>query len=121
MDWERVLADANSRIDRDARQGISVLTICDDPYPKLLRLIPDPPLVLFVKGNTAALSAAVAVAVVGTRNATERGQQVASISSANDFTASVSSAPNRFSTLRRFRGNSHNEIRSPVKDTDALP
>jgi len=78
MDWERVLADANSRIDRDTRQGISVLTIGDDLYPKLLQLIPDPPLVLFVKGNAAALAAALAVAVVGTRNPTERGQQVAS-------------------------------------------
>jgi DNA processing protein len=78
MNWERVFADACSQIERNTRQGSSVLTIGDDAYPELLRLIPDPPLVLFVKGNSASLSAALPVAVVGTRNPTERGQHVAS-------------------------------------------
>lgn len=78
MNWDHVLADARSQIDRNTRQGISVLTIGDDAYPELLQKIPDPPLVLFVKGNAASLSAALTVAVVGTRHPTELGQQVAS-------------------------------------------
>jgi DNA processing protein len=78
MNWERVLDDAISQIERNTRQGLSVLTIGDDAYPELLRLIPDPPLVLFLKGKPESLSAALTVAVVGTRNPTERGVQVAS-------------------------------------------
>jgi DNA processing protein len=78
MNWEHLLDEACSQIDRNTRQGLSVLTIGDDAYPQLLRLIPDPPLVLFVKGKPASLSAAPTVAVVGTRHPTECGVQVAS-------------------------------------------
>jgi len=78
MNWDDVLADASSRIDRNLHQGISVLTIGDEMYPKLLRLIPDPPLVLFVKGCVASLSVTLSIAVIGTRQPTERGQEVAS-------------------------------------------
>ena len=47
------------------------------PYPPLLKLIPDPPPILFVRGNLATLSMADTLAVVGTRDATELGKQVA--------------------------------------------
>jgi len=58
------------------RLGITVLTIQDDEYPRLLREIPAPPPVLFVKG---ALTEAdrVAVAIVGTRRATSYGREMA--------------------------------------------
>lgn len=49
-----------------------VLTLEDDCYPKQLLEIPDPPLLLYVKGNPAAL-AQPALAIVGSRNASMQG------------------------------------------------
>jgi DNA processing protein len=58
------------------RLGITVHTIQDDDYPRLLREIPAPPPVLFVKG---ALTDAdkIAIAIVGTRRATSYGREMA--------------------------------------------
>ena len=61
---------------RDA--GLSFVTLDDADYPSRLRAIDEPPVVLFVRGSTAALSAPRAVAVVGTRRPSEAGRQVAS-------------------------------------------
>ncbi len=54
----------------------SVVTIVDDDYPKLLREIADPPLVLHCAGNRALLHLA-SVAIVGSRRATPYGVNVA--------------------------------------------
>lgn len=53
-----------------------VITILDDDYPKLLREIADPPLVLHVAGNRSLLTLA-SVAIVGSRRATPYGINVA--------------------------------------------
>ncbi len=53
------------------------LIFCDDPrYPKLLAEIHDPPVVLFVKGELQAADE-LAIAVVGSRHATQYGLKVA--------------------------------------------
>jgi DNA processing protein len=66
--------------------GIAVLT-CDDPgYPPQLRDIPGWPLVLYVRGNVAALSD-LAVAVVGSRHASWYG-----IRSARDFSRELAAS-----------------------------
>ncbi len=70
---ERALVDLRNH----EREGIRVLSIDDSEYPELLKLIQDPPLVLFVKGSIDALSGNSNVAVVGTRNATSAGEKVA--------------------------------------------
>lgn len=70
---ERALTD----IKHHEREGIQIVSIDDTGYPKLLKLIDDPPLVLFVKGSMDALSANSNVAVVGTRDATSAGERVA--------------------------------------------
>jgi DNA processing protein len=70
---ERALVDLKNH----EREGIRVLSIDDSEYPALLKLIQDPPLVLFVKGSIDALSSHSNVAVVGTRNATPAGEKVA--------------------------------------------
>lgn len=54
----------------------ALIPLCDRRYPDLLREIPDPPLVLFVRGD-AALLAAPQVALVGSRNPTPAGQELA--------------------------------------------
>ena len=60
-----------------AAAGVSVVTLDDPEYPARLRAIEMPPHVLFVEGDLAALSAERAVAVVGTRRATEAGRRTA--------------------------------------------
>lgn len=59
-----------------SEEGIAVLTLDDDAYPANLALIPDAPPVLFVRGALCADDAR-AVALVGTREASERGKTIA--------------------------------------------
>ena len=61
----RMLADSRNA-------GICVVSRLDPEFPSLLDGIPDPPFVLYIKGDIAALRAP-AVAVVGTREPTEYG------------------------------------------------
>ena len=58
------------------RHGLRYVTFTDDDYPPLLRGIYDPPLFLFMKGQACADEMR-AVAVVGTRNPSDYGRQVA--------------------------------------------
>ena len=53
---------------------MQVLAITADAYPKRLAQISDAPSVLWVKGNAAAISEVKQIAVVGTRNPTEKGR-----------------------------------------------
>lgn len=57
--------------------GIDVFSFFDAGYPKRLRDIPDPPAAVFVKGKTEALHGACALAVVGTRQPTSYGAEIA--------------------------------------------
>ena len=67
-------------VDRDLRwleqPGCHLLTWDSPLYPRLLREIPDPPPVLFVRGDTGALNFP-QVAVVGSRNPTPAGRETA--------------------------------------------
>ena len=59
------------------RRDVNHLVTIDDPaYPPLLREIPDPPLVLYVRGDPGALCAS-QLAIVGSRNPTEGGRRTA--------------------------------------------
>lgn len=49
-------------------KGCVALTIVDDLYPSALRNIQDPPLVLYLKGDTSLLDHFPALSVIGTRN-----------------------------------------------------
>ena len=57
--------------------GIQVVTIADATYPARLAAVAMPPHVLFVLGDPAALQARAAIAVVGTRKATNAGRATA--------------------------------------------
>jgi len=57
--------------------GLIVVTSADDEYPARLAAIEMPPYVLFVLGDPVALGERHAVAIVGTRRATERGRATA--------------------------------------------
>jgi DNA processing protein len=78
----RRIVNARHEVQLDAQlalareHGLSILLPAWDEYPRLLKEIPDPPGVLFVRG---ALEAAdqMAVAIVGARRATRYGKQQA--------------------------------------------
>lgn len=59
-----------------SREGIAVLTLDEDTYPELLKRISDAPPVLFVRGALKPEDAR-AVAIIGSREVSERGQQIA--------------------------------------------
>ena len=63
---DRILADCQ-------RLDLRLLTIQDAEYPGRLKYIYDPPCLLYVKGRLPAFDEEVAVAVVGTRDATPYG------------------------------------------------
>ena len=67
--------DPARELSRLAQAGISALTWADDAFPPLLRQIPSPPILLYVRGALETRDQ-LAVAVVGTRNATAYGRSV---------------------------------------------
>ena len=59
------------------RLDVSVITLCDAVYPRLLKEINDPPYLLYARGDTGAFLSESSVAVVGTRNPTHYGLTMA--------------------------------------------
>jgi DNA processing protein len=57
--------------------SVRAIAYYDDDYPERLRNIPDPPAVIFVRGEVAALNSKRAIAIVGTREPTPFGISVA--------------------------------------------
>lgn len=68
------LARAEQELAYCEAHGVELLTYLDDEYPHVLKYIHDAPLLLFKKG-TLNLNAQPAVAIVGTRRATDRGRE----------------------------------------------
>ena len=77
---ERLKEAANRNIEKALaamqEYSIRLLLLEDEEYPTALRSIPDPPLYLFVRGSIQE-NDEVAVAIVGTRHATEYGRGLA--------------------------------------------
>jgi DNA processing protein len=71
--WKR----AEEEIEKGAAAGIRAFSIHDPDYPARLSEIPDPPAVLFVKGDPQAVHRPKTVAIVGTREPTQYGETVA--------------------------------------------
>lgn len=71
---ERISLDRE--MERVERTGVSIVTLADDAFPRLLREIPSPPLLLYVRG-TLEPDDEHAVGVVGTRRATAYGREMA--------------------------------------------
>lgn len=68
---------AGQTLERIRSLGLQVVTVADATYPLRLAAIAMPPHVLFVLGDPAVLEARSAVAVVGTRRATDAGRAIA--------------------------------------------
>lgn len=71
--WRR----SEEQLTRSQEFGIQAISFYDDTYPARLRKTPDPPAVLFAKGNLQALDSPKSLAVVGTREPTQSGKDVA--------------------------------------------
>lgn len=78
--WQQVL------LQKKMLKDVHIVTYMDASYPALLREIPNPPELLYVKGNPAVL-AKPQVAIVGSRRASS-----SAISTASDFAAALASA-----------------------------
>lgn len=70
--------------------NIKLTSVFDEIYPKLLKEISDPPLILNYKGNLSSVSENTCIAVVGTREPTsygeERGERIGEIIAAEKMT-----------------------------------
>ncbi|HPW45249.1 MAG TPA: DNA-processing protein DprA [bacterium] len=60
-----------------SKRGISLITIADDEYPKLLAQIPDPPLALWAIGEDLSLLNSASLAVVGARKSFPYSRELA--------------------------------------------
>jgi DNA processing protein len=65
----------DDEMDRVERSGVHILTLAEDAYPRLLREIPSPPPVLYVKGSVVPEDEN-AVGMVGTRRVTAYGREM---------------------------------------------
>lgn len=72
-DW----SEAEKTIIKQEKNHILSFSILDLSYPKSLRLIKNPPPVVFIKGNVELFNNLQAVAVVGTRKVTSNGAKIA--------------------------------------------
>jgi DNA processing protein len=70
------LKEAEKEMEAAAKADCELVTLASDNYPPLLKQIPDPPLLLYVRGDVKVL-AQYAVAMVGTRRPTAYGSSVA--------------------------------------------
>jgi DNA processing protein len=75
---DRAQRDAERLLSAGLAAGQRAVTIAAPAYPRVLREIPDPPPVLWLRGAVEALHAPHLVAVVGARAASRQGLEVAS-------------------------------------------
>ncbi|MGI6374462.1 MAG: DNA-processing protein DprA [Anaerolineae bacterium] len=73
--YHRQRLDLTAELQRLDQEGVRMLTLEEDDYPKLLRSIDLPPPVLYVRGELTPADE-FAVAVVGTRHATVYGKEI---------------------------------------------
>jgi len=78
FDWSVVQQD----LDWAREGGCHIMCFSDDDYPVLLKEIPDPPPILFIRGDRSLLSS-LQVAIVGARNPSPVGSAIAEAFSKN--------------------------------------
>ena len=76
------LERAHKEVEYCQKHGIEILTYLDDHYPHALKYIHDAPLILFKKGKVD-LNAQPNIAIVGTRQATDYGREMAALFAAS--------------------------------------
>ncbi len=74
---KRATDKADADIEAAARLDLTIVSQGSKEYPSRLWSTPDPPIVLFIRGNADALHAELTVAVIGTREPSDWGAKVA--------------------------------------------
>ena len=74
---DRELAPARKILEQCAEKKVRILTFSEEAYPRRLKNIPDPPMVLYYKGRLPAFDDLPVIGVVGTRKASGYGLQTA--------------------------------------------
>ena len=69
--------EAELRVKSAAAKCMKTVIYGNDDYPDILTNIPDPPVVLFYRGNLEGFLAMPAIAVIGSRRCTAYGRKVA--------------------------------------------
>jgi DNA processing protein len=85
--WRAQMNAAGEQIHRYTAAGVQLVSFFDECYPARLRLIHQPPPLLFVRGSLDAVNAPRAAAVIGTREPTSFG-----VSAAEDITRALAQA-----------------------------
>lgn len=75
LQLKKIQQEADRELEICEKEGISLLFLNDDDYPIRLKNIPNPPLLLFIKGSID-LNMSRTMSVVGTRNATIYGKKI---------------------------------------------
>ncbi|MBC2578933.1 DNA-processing protein DprA [Clostridium sp. DJ247] len=75
--WDTVKLEA--ALKKSSEEGMKIVNFNDERYPKKLRAYEDSPSVLFYKGNIDKLNHAVSASIVGSRNCSIYGRNVASL------------------------------------------
>jgi DNA processing protein len=75
--WQEHVHNAQRAIQHHLDKGIVPLPITSQDYPVLLKLIKDPPPLLYIKGDSSVLNQRTTLAIIGTREATARGLHTA--------------------------------------------
>ncbi len=68
--------DVRKELDMINKEGIKVISYNDDEYPMMLKYLPDPPMLLYIKGELKKEDV-ISVSIVGTRKPTSYGRLVA--------------------------------------------
>lgn len=74
---DKRLDEASDIVGFCASTNVGILAFSDDQYPNRLRLIPNPPIVLYVRGQLPDMNNNVCIGMVGTRKMSEYGREYA--------------------------------------------
>jgi DNA processing protein len=75
--WVDTWSTVQESLQRYIEKKVIPIPITSEAYPPLLRLIIDPPIILYAKGNIELLKHPQTIAIIGTREPTQQGVQVA--------------------------------------------
>jgi len=73
---KRIRINPEEKWEELEKEGVRVITIFDNNYPKLLKEIYNPPALLYFKGNLKAITNEFILAIVGTRKISPYGRQI---------------------------------------------
>jgi len=71
--------DIENYLEKLKQKKASFIALCDKNYPRLLSQIPNPPIVLYAKGDTSIIDFEKTFGIVGTRRITDYGREVTKI------------------------------------------